>query len=188
MSTAWWNTIQPRIFTPPREVMLSEASCNTLRDCLSIWTSLGLNNSLKHKKFRGKRMSTAWWNTILPYILTKLHNLFSKVNKIKISDHNTPSGTPWSENHKPCPHANPWTLWLERRQGWHENKADHRCQQHDEILLNWEVFHHNNDCDIKRTKKPGGNLFRLFYLARGERKTSKHARISSCVFVPQETP
>jgi len=35
----------------------------------------------------------------------------------------------------------------------------------------------------KTWRKP---IYRLFYLARGERKASKHARISSCVFASRD--
>jgi len=90
--------------SPPRKATTSEASCNTPRLPVK-WPSLGLNNSIRDKKFRGKRMSTARWNTILSCILTKMHNFIPKLNKFSISDHNTPSGTPWFEDHKPGPHA-----------------------------------------------------------------------------------
>jgi len=42
------------------------------------WLSLGHNNTLRHKKFRGKRMLTAWWNTIQSCIFTKMPKIDEK--------------------------------------------------------------------------------------------------------------
>jgi len=81
-----------------------------------------------------------------------------------------------------APRANLGALWFDKLR---PNKMS-TAQWNINSDRKWEVFHHNNDSDIKWTKKPGGNLFRLFYLARGERNASKHARISSCVFASRD--